>query len=51
MFDIVQTNRISRVMCFGDSECLLYGYDYGSKLSLVMDTYMSMALVLLVFQE
>jgi hypothetical protein len=50
MFDIIQTNRISRMTCFGVLECLLYSYDYGSKLSLVMDTYTSLALVLLMFQ-
>ena len=36
--------RISRMTCFGVLGCLLYGYDYGSKLSLVMDTYVSLAL-------
>jgi hypothetical protein len=50
MFDIVWTDRISRVVCFGVLKHLLYGYDYDSKLSLVMDTYALLALVLLMFQ-
>jgi hypothetical protein len=49
-YDIVRTNSISRMTCFGVSEHLLYGYDYSSKLSLVMVTYMSPAIAMPRFQ-
>jgi hypothetical protein len=38
--------QISRMTSFGVLERLLYGYDYDSKWLLVMDTYVSLALVL-----